>query len=416
VAGRVALEDDPQLRPLWVAVHDRLCRGDLTDRSVVTVRSDDPDVRRAVDRLLGRVSTAGRLNVRVDTLDAVLTRAGADARRLAVAACGPVVDRSAARAGAVAAKDKAWARILAHPAAVEPTLAAWLGELRRQGRLARAGGQAAFTAALDVLEVLPRTGEPVGRAVLAAAILGNEHALDDKTDTERLVTAGLAVQAGVERPTTAAGRAALWRTAGVTFDAVSAAVLTLGLRPLPNGPLTEAAARWADGGVPLPIPATALTTESWRLRAGQVVFVCENPSVLEAAAAKLGPASPPLVCVSGMPSRAATALLSALAGGGADLRYHGDFGTGGVVIANLIISRHGAKPWRMSTADHGNAARRLATAGRTPTPLRGRVPQASWDSELQVAISRYGFEITEEHVLSDLLVDLVQAGRSRADP
>ena len=42
--------------------------------------------------------------------------------------------------------------------------------------------EAAILAALDVLAVLPRTAEPVGRPVLAAVVLGGEHDLDEATE------------------------------------------------------------------------------------------------------------------------------------------------------------------------------------------------------------------------------------------
>jgi uncharacterized protein (TIGR02679 family) len=294
---------------------------------------------------------------------------------------------------------------LQHPAASEPALAAWLEALRDSGRLNRVGGADAITSAFQVLAVLP-LDLPTGRQVLAAGVLGQEHALDDGTPVGRLVVAGIAARNAVPTPTDAAGRAALWSVSGITLDAVSAPALTLGLRPLPMGPITEAAARWADGGVPLPIPAAALIAEPWALAADTLVSVCENPSVLEAAAEKLGAAAPPLVCVSGMPGRAVTTLLTQFVGAGATLRYHGDFGTGGITIANLIVSRHRAEPWRMSTQDHRRAAARLAALGREPTALRGSVPDAVWDNQLAPAVIQYGREITEEHVLDDLLGDL----------
>jgi uncharacterized protein (TIGR02679 family) len=187
---------------------------------------------------------------------------------------------------------------------------------------------------------------------------------------------------------------------------VSTPALTLGLRPVADGPLTEAAARWADSGIPLPIPAAAIAAERWRLAPGTVVSVCENPSVIEAAANKFGAHAPPMLCVSGMPGRAVTALLDQLVAGGAHIRYHGDFGSGGVTIANLIVSRHHAEPWQMATADHQRAVHRLRQSVRPPNPLRGRIPQATWDAELAASIGQAGFEVTEEHVLSELLDDL----------
>ena len=402
------MADDHDLRPLWEAVHARLCRGGVKPGTTITLRAVDPEVRRAVDRLMGRVSGPGPLKVRLDRLDAALARAGTDAERVAVAVLGAVVDQSALRADQAASAKLKRAAVLAHPVASEPAIATWLVELQATGRMARVGARRVLDA-LDVLEVLPHTGPTVGRTVLAAVVLGPEHALDDNTPLERLVTAGLAARAGVERPSTAAGRAELWAQAGVSFDAVSSPALTLGLRPRADGPLTQAAARWADGGVPLPIPFAAIAAERWRLSSGAVVFVCENPSVLEAAATEFGPTAPPVVCVSGVPGRAVSSLLTELADSGAELRYHGDFGTGGIAIANLIMARHGASPWRMAALDYRRAVAAVTGAGRLPALLRGRVRAASWDPDLADEIFGYGREITEEHVIDDLLDDLRRA-------
>jgi uncharacterized protein (TIGR02679 family) len=413
MAQRVTgLATDPQLAPLWKAVHDRLSKGGVAESSIITVRDTAPETRRAVDRLLGHVSTGAQLKVHYGKLEAALGRAGTTTRAVVEVANGPITDRSAARADATAATEAVWERIGAHPAAADPALAGWLATIRKQGRLVRSGGDDALCRALDVLAVLPWGGPVVGRPVLAAGIVGDEHGLDDSTHAGRLVLAGLAARAGASVPGDATGRAALWAGAGVSLDAVSAPVLTLGLRPHPVGPITEASVRWADSGVPLPVPVGAVTRERWAIPAGTVVWVVENPSVLEAAASRFGRSSPPVVCVAGMPSRAAHLLFASLTVGGARLRYHGDFGAGGITIANLIVTRHGAEPWRMGAADHQYAITELAARGRTPNPLCGQVPAAVWDPELAGAIVAYGREVTEEHVLETLLGELDDAQRT----
>lgn len=113
-----------------------------------------------------------------------------------------------------------------------------------------------------------------------------------------------------------------------------------------------------------------------------------------------------MLCVSGMPGRAVNSLLDQLVEGGTRIRYHGDFGSGGITIANLIISRHRAEPWQMTTVDHQRAVRRLQQTTRQPNLLRGRIPGASWDLELATSITDAGFEVTEEHVLDELIEDL----------
>ncbi|MCZ7528579.1 MAG: DUF2399 domain-containing protein [Acidimicrobiia bacterium] len=105
------------------------------------------------------------------------------------------------------------------------------------------------------------------------------------------------------------------------------------------------------GGVPLVLHLGAVVAEPFEC-GGADVFVCENPAVVEEAAIALGPAAPALVCVEGQLSVAAVRLLGMLAAGGARLRYHGDFGAGGLTIANRVVGELGATPWRMATADY----------------------------------------------------------------
>ena len=129
------------------------------------------------------------------------------------------------------------------------------------------------------------------------------------------------------------------------------------------------------------------------------VFVCENPSVVVAAANALGPRSAPLVCTEGMPRTAVRILLEQLTGLGASLRYHGDFDWPGIAIANLVKVRHGATPWRMAARDYQEAA-------EGGTDLSGNPVVALWDEELEPAMRAWGRAVHEEHVLDELLSDL----------
>ena len=109
-----------------------------------------------------------------------------------------------------------------------------------------------------------------------------------------------------------------------------------------------------------------------------------------------------MICVEGQPATAARILLARLAALGARLCYHGDFDWGGVRIANLIMERHGAVPWRFGTASY----RRAVQGGKRGKKLEGRPVEASWDGELASAMRELGRAVHEEEVLEDLLADL----------
>jgi hypothetical protein len=66
---------------------------------------------------------------------------------------------------------------------------------------------------------------------------------------------------------------------------------------------------------------------------GGIVRVCENPSVAEAAADRLGEACPPLVCAYGRPSTAAVTLLRGLHDAGVALLVSADRDAAGEQIA-----------------------------------------------------------------------------------
>lgn len=406
------LASRPELHRLWKAVHRRL---EQTGGQLHGVRAvvDEPsaDERQAVDRILGVRSRGRSLRVPLDRLDALLRERGdSTLAQVVIQACGPVRDRPAERAAAAASDHHLWTGAARHPATGRhPELSGWFDRLRSTGRLRRLDYPATpLSAALDVVAHLPAP-EPIGRARLAAAVLGDSHGLDDNAPVGRLVVSALAHLAGMgDIPTAAEARRRLWNDHGVTLDETSSTVLTLGLRPVSTGPLSEAARLWAESGVPLSLPLAAITAERWRTPPGTLISVCENATVLEAAASRHRDLCPPMVCVEGNPSLAARLLLSSLSEGGTRLRYHGDFGAGGVAIGNIVIGELGATPWRFDSVSHAAA---FAAARSNPRPCRtlaGRIPTARWDEALAPAIERCGVEIEEELVLDELLADLAR--------
>ncbi len=157
----------------------------------------------------------------------------------------------------------------------------------------------------------------------------------------------------------------------------------------------------AEAGQPLHLTARQLIRDPPELAVrGRTVFVCENPSVVAAAANRLGAGTAPLVCANAHPGAAATLLLRQLAGAGARLRYHGDFDWPGITIANGIITRFATAPWRLDAGYYRSAAARGGPA------LRGGPVTAAWEPALTEAMLALGVKVEEERVLDDLLADL----------
>lgn len=389
-----------RLRPLWSAVHRRLEEtGGRLAGATVHLRDLSGEERAGVDRLLGIRSRGVTLRVELEKLDGLMKeRAGIGLVSLVSTIVGPLLDRPGERAASVAGDEELWTSLNAHPSLDRhPGLQTWLFGLRRSGVWRRDS----VTDALNVLGRLPQAARR-GRSHLAVRLLGDAHALDDNSPVGRMVMSALASLDGTPTPLRAADRRRLWADQGVVSDETSSTVLTLGLRPVPAGPLTSAAAGWASAGVPLPLPLAAVQSEPWRVQEGTVVWVCENPSVLAAATAT----GATVVCVEGRPSVAANLLLESLAESGARLLYHGDFGAGGISIANSVITQTGAEPWRFCTKDHVLALERARSSQTPLRPLRGVVPEAVWDLDLAGSVRAAGVEVEEECVIDLLLSDL----------
>ncbi|MFY1634602.1 TIGR02679 family protein [Solwaraspora sp. WMMB335] len=371
--------------------------------------------RLAVQRLLGRPPGRGTsLTVNLDDLDQVVRRSGLHPDGLAAAVetiLGPVPVNAEVRA----AEDTAWRTVLAPLDRLgrrTPDLADWCGDRGTVALTRRLSGTPDAAGPLvehlvAVLAALPADGIPLAR--LAAHTTGDAHALDADRPLATLVLS--AVRAvwwrGDDEPTSPAQRRrALWDSAGVLVDELSSTVLTLNVVASPGSRLYALTAPAATTGEPLVLTLRQLGRGQPVFPAG-TVHVCENPTVLAAAADLLGPACPPLVCVNGQPSTAALRLLAGLAASGARLRYHGDFDWGGVRIANLLRSRVTWQPWRYDAAAYRAAVAGVASGtGAASGTLTGRPVDANWDAELTALMSRHGTRVEEELVLDTLLADL----------
>ncbi|SDD73528.1 TIGR02679 family protein [Actinokineospora iranica] len=377
----------------------------------VTLSTATPDQRRAVELLLGRRAGRGTsVSVSLDDLDTMLRESGAAPTGLADAVravLGDIPDRAGRQAQARAAWSAAHAP-LDELVDQRPALRPWREWLDSTGLVRRLTADPTAAASLladaaRVLAALPAAGLALGR--LAAAAVGDAHALDDGRPLATLVLSAARVLMGSAPGGggTAADRRAAWAAVGVHLDELSSSVLCVGLPGGTGSATARILALAGEAGEP-----SLLTLRQLRPGLGvgdRLVWLCENPIVVATAADELGPRCPPLVCLNGQPSTAVTRLLGFLAEEGARFTYHGDFDWGGLRIANTLAGHIPWRPWRFDAPAYQQALARVPGAGI----LTGRPVSASWDPDLAPAMSHAGRQVEEELLLPDLIADLAAA-------
>lgn len=408
-----ALLGGPDLAWLRARVRQRLERGGKAE-GTVTLAEPSAGQRAAVERLLGRRPSRGtRVTVRLDDLDRLLREAEVcDGLRAAITLIeGPIIDVARAKH----AEEAAWAGVWDdHRWPDGPAWRrTWRQDLATSGLLRRLAPDAdeagaLFEQASKVLAALPAGG--MGLARLSADTLHDSHALDGDRPVATLVLKALQHQylpPDDRGPLpTGADRRALWAAAGVLLDELAAPVLVHGLRVGGHGLLDLTLRSHADAGEPVRLTLRQLLRHPPELATGNppIVYVCENPAVVSAAADNLGPHSAPLVCTEGQPSSAVQTILRMLTDAGVELAHHGDFDRGGLRIANTVIRRFGARPWRFDTRSY-----LAAPAGPA---LGGPVPAVAWAPGLAEAMNARGTAVHEEQLLAQLLDDLDQTPRA----
>jgi len=357
-----------------------------------TLTNLSPGERRALAGLLGRPAGDARsMALSHRALDAAVRRAGlaADLRGALESLDGPILDH---RARAEAERN-AWAGAFAR-APVGP-LAAALADNRFQGVLKRlAGGDVQRAARIiddagRVLAQLPAAG--ITRSRLAAQVLGDAHGLDHGRAVSTVLQRALDPDRELAHPRD------VWASQGVMVSELAKPVLSLNLRTAGSGPLDRLVQIAQAGGEPVHLSLRALLRHRPRWREHQMVFVCENPDVVAAAADELGAGCPPLVCLDGQLSAAPRTLLDQLDDAGCTFNYHGDFDWPGLAIGNGIIARYRASPWRFCAADY--------TPAQGPA-LQGDPVEAVWDAALAPKMRAAGIAVHEEAQLGTLLGDL----------
>lgn len=399
------------MRWLVERVRDRMQRGRALVGSVALAEST-PAQRRAVEALLGRPPGAGRsLSVSLLAVDEVVRRSGLHPDGLGaavVALAGPVVALDETRAESL----KQWATALdplTRLVEQRPVLSAWYELATTRGLIKRVCGSPGSAAAVaasaaGLLSRLPLAGLPLSQ--VAQEIGADAHTLDHGRPLATIVRSAIRhtwFAVPVERLSPAQLRRAEWDCVGIITDELSSTALVLNL-PVAQG--FSGLARLLDIARECGEPMVLTLRQFARHQVAfepRSVFLCENPSVMLAAANVLGQACPPLVCVNGQPTAAVLRLITLLAEAGCPLRYHGDFDWGGIRIANLLWNRFAIRPWRYDTPSYLERLRRSSGA------LRGSAVAAAWDADLSATIGEHGVRVEEEAVLDDLLADLVAA-------
>jgi uncharacterized protein (TIGR02679 family) len=383
--------------------------GDMT--RTVTVKTPDDSERRAIIGITGRYRPEGvsLLAVRLADLDhAVREATGQGLAQLLEHLGPPLKDRPAERQWLADGREAAIRLAEDSFLATRGWFQAWIAALAADGsltRLVNTGETGQLRRAARVLEWVEQRSElraaPMQLAELASTITGDTKALNHGTTLAMLVLRALAFRLHADRPKTTEERRDLWDRSGVIVDDLASRVLVLNL-PVDGDGLGEWLTSAKTYGTPFYVTLHQLVTMPVSVRPRQLIRVCENPAVLRRAAGQLGADAQPLICTEGQPSTAFHRLAIAIAITGGTLAYHGDFDWPGIAIANRVITRHGAHPWRFATADYETAIKNNADY----VGLAGRPQSTPWARTLAAAMTVHGRAVYEESVADDLIADL----------
>ncbi|WP_319043160.1 TIGR02679 family protein [Kribbella solani] len=407
----------PVLAAIWRRARLQVERNGLSTAGSITIDLDAESAE-ALGGLLGRTVEARRTKIELADLDAALRASAAQCGLLAVLELlgGPLADRPAVRTQTAARKASLWAQLDAELRAVglqaRPWVPQWIAGLRAAGLLTRARDEAGvlisqICSVLGALQPALDGEEPAARwelAQLASSHTKGAHGLDSQSLAATAVLRAIAAATGQPEPTTAQARRDLWLSVGVNPDNVSGTVMAWGLRPPGDSPWAAMMRSRADLGL-----VTHITLQEWDAAArlepwaapGDLIRICENPQVLQAAAAAR--VRRPLMCVSGNPSIIGLLAVADLHLRGIQAAYHGDFDAAGIDIANRI-HRLGATAWRMNHQDYLDAVASLIPLNSLTLPTA--VARCTWDTDLATTMNHIGLAIHEEAVLGLLLDDL----------
>lgn len=410
---------DPALHQCWARVLSRFEMAGLEAVGHVRVATPDRASRLAVSGLLGRTVTSKTVQIDLAALDARLKeRSGFGGLAAVLTLLNGQAPRSrpAERDAAFQARERPL--ILAESLGDDvpgagPWVADWVADLRRSGLLTnRPHAEDAVRQAIGVLTELVTTKDehpPCSRVELAARFLGDAHGLDADRLSQQLVTRGLAAASGRRPPSSSREREDLWRLYGVEPDLVSRTCLVWRIGAVGKSATAGRINAAAEAGDPIHLTEWDLRRIESCVSTVRNVLICENPRVLEAVAEHQVPEWA-VVSISGEPNLVSDRVLMMLASADAALHYHGDFDWPGIGIANRVIERTGARPWRYSAQDYVDNVRADAPE------LSGLPIVPSWDQELGAAMRTRHRALHEESTLPALIDSLTPGSPSSPVP
>ncbi|QDY07887.1 DUF2399 domain-containing protein [Micromonospora sp. HM134] len=367
------LAEDVDLRPLWRAVHGRLCAG-ARPEAINTVRvptlstAGIAQLRTWLDTSVRRRRGTSAVTVSGDTatvpLRELLAVLGIDREALVAlvekAVGEPVIDRSAAALAAADRRARLWQYATEElpdvPQLVARMRVSGVGEDDTEVR----HSIAALAAALRRLPARP----PVPLAKLAHDITGDPHYFDLTTLNGIRLVAAVAERTGQSEPSRPDLVRALLATVGVIADRLYATVLLFNVEAVGDGPIDR---RLRDSPAPVALTLLDLVHHP-PILAPQTLTVVENPSVMEVAF--IAGVRQPIACTSGQLRAIDHVFFQLAVAHGVRLRYAGDIDPAGKQIAAVVASTYGAEIVAMDD-DVASEARHHPPAAPRPRPREG---------------------------------------------
>ncbi|MEV6929671.1 TIGR02679 domain-containing protein [Dactylosporangium sp. NPDC051485] len=339
------LADDPDLAPLWHAIHRRLCAGESAEtintvRVAQLSRTGVSMLRTWLDTTTSRrrrsavsVTAAGTVVPLRELLQVLRIDCQALPYLVERATGEQIVNRSLANRASIALREQLWEyaarRLPQVPRLVARLRAAGLSDDDTDMRRT-------IDALADALALVPAI-PPMPLAKLAHDTTRNPHFFDLGTTSGARLVAAIAELTNRAEPTRPDLVRELLAGVGILADRLSATVLLLNVDAIGDGPIDE---RLRTSALPVALTLLDLIATPPTLAAVPLTVV-ENPSVLEIALIRQSRIS--LACTSGQLRAVDHVLLQLANRCGVPLRYAGDVDNAGIQIAETVAQLYQAE-------------------------------------------------------------------------